>query len=55
MKKAHKGQRFAVDADVQEAFTSWLHQQPQDFYRHGIDGLVKRWDACLNNHSAYAE
>jgi histone-lysine N-methyltransferase SETMAR len=55
MKKAHKGQRFATDADVQEAITSWLHRQPQDFYSRGIDGPVKLWAACLSNHGAYAE
>jgi hypothetical protein len=44
--------RFAMDTNV---ITSWLHWQVQDFYRHGIDGLVELWDACLSNHQAYAK
>jgi hypothetical protein len=50
IKKAHKNQLFAMVTDVQDAIALWLHQQPQVFYRHGIDGLMKLWDACLNNH-----
>jgi hypothetical protein len=55
MRKARKNQLFATVADVQEALTLWLHQQPHVFYRRGIDGLVKLWDACLNIHGADAE
>jgi hypothetical protein len=57
MEKAHKNQLFTMTmvTDIQEAITLWLHQQPHVFYRHGIDGLVKLWDACLNDHRAYAE
>lgn len=38
-----------------EVITSWLHPQPQDFGRHGINRLVKLWDAFLNNHGAYCK
>lgn len=55
MKKAQKGQCFAMDTKVQEAITSWLHWQLQDFHRHGTDRLVELWDACLNKHGALAE
>jgi len=55
MKEAHEGHRFDMDAGVQEPITLWFHQQPQDFYRHGIDRLIKLWDVCLNNHGAYAK
>jgi hypothetical protein len=55
MKKAHKNLLFAMVTDVKQAITLWLHQQSHFFYRRCIDGLVKLWDTCLNNHGAYAE
>jgi len=53
MKKAQENHHFDMDAGVQEPITLWFHGQPQDFYRHGVDRLMKLWDACL--HGAYAE
>jgi len=48
MKKAHKGQHFPTGEDVQEAITLWLHRQPHDFNKCGIDGLMRL--KCLSQH-----
>jgi len=33
----------------------WFRQQPQEFYGTGFQGLVKRWDKCLNLFEDYIE
>ena len=30
-------------------------QQPKEFYAAGFQGLVKRWDKCLNLYGDYVE
>ena len=40
---AHK--KFKV---TPSAVRAWLRQQPKEFYAAGFQGLVKRWDKCLN-------
>ena len=37
------------------AVCSWFRQQPQEFYAAGFQGLVKRWDKCLNLYGDYVE
>ena len=32
-----------------------FQQQPQEFYAARFQGLVKRWDKCLNLYGGYAE
>jgi hypothetical protein len=32
-----------------------FRQQPQEFYAAGFQGLVKRWDKCLNVYGDYVE
>ena len=34
---------------------AWFWQQPQEFYAAGFQGLVKRWDKCLNLYGDYIE
>jgi len=34
---------------------AWFRQQPQEFYTAGFQGLVKRWDKCLNLFENYVE
>jgi len=34
----------AVERDVR----AWFREQPKEFYAAGFQGLVKRWDKCLN-------
>ena len=36
--------RFATDADVKQAVTSWLHTLDTNFFRVWIQALVPRWD-----------
>jgi len=32
-----------------------FRQQPKEFYAAGFQGLVKRWDKCLNLYGDYVE
>ena len=40
-----------VEIATQETF----RQQPKEFYAAGFQGLVKRWDKCLNLYGDYVE
>jgi len=42
------GERFPDDDAVERAVHAWFRQQPIEFYAAGFQGLVKRWDKCLN-------
>ena len=33
---------------VERAVRAWFRQQPRAFFTAGFQGLVKRWDKCLN-------
>lgn len=55
LKKGLKGTRFASDADLQAAITSWLREQPQEFYENGIRKLIKRWMKCIALDGDYVE
>jgi hypothetical protein len=37
------------------AVCACFRQQPQEFYATGFQGLVKRWDKCLNLYGDYVE
>ena len=37
------------------AVRAWFRQQPKEFYAAGFQGLVKRWDKCLNLFGDYVE
>jgi hypothetical protein len=45
---------FIVVAMEREV-TAWFRQQPKQFYAAGFQGLVKRWDKCLNVQGDYVE
>jgi len=49
------GERFPDDEAVERAMCTWFRQQPQEFYAAGFQGLVKRWDKCLNLYGDYVE
>jgi len=49
------GERFPDDDAVERAVCAWFRQQPQEFYVAGFQGLVKRWDKCLNLFGDYFE
>jgi len=34
---------------------AWFRPQPKEFYTAGFQGLVKRWDKCLNLYGDYVE
>ena len=54
LKQHLPGERFPDDA-VERAVCAWFRQQPQEFYAAGFQGLVKRWDKCLNLYGDYIE
>jgi hypothetical protein len=41
-------EHFPNDEAVEREVTAWFRQQPKEFYATGFQGLVKRWDKCLN-------
>jgi hypothetical protein len=41
----------AMDREV----TAWFRQQPKELYAAGFQGLVKRWDKCLNVQGDYVD
>jgi len=49
------GERFPDEDAVQRAVRAWFRQQPKEFYPAGFQGLVKRWDKCLNLYGDYVE
>jgi len=40
---------------VEIATPETFRQQPKEFYAAGFQGLVKRWDKCLNLYGDYVE
>jgi hypothetical protein len=48
-------ERFPDDDAVERAVCAWFRQQPQEFYAAALQGLVKRWDKCLNLYGDYVE
>ena len=55
LKQHLSGERFSDDDAVERAVWAWFRQQPQEFYAAGFQGLVKRWDKCLNLYGDYVE
>jgi len=49
------GERFPDDDAVERAVRAWFRLQPKEFYAAGFQGLVKRWDKCLNLYGDYVE
>jgi len=49
------GERFPDDDAVERAVRAWFRQQPKEFYAAVFQGLVKRWDKCLNLYGDYVE
>ena len=41
--------------DEHRAVRAWFRQQPKEFFAAGFQGLVKRWDKCLNLYGDYVE
>jgi hypothetical protein len=52
---AHLNIIFLDDEAVEMEVTAWFRQQPKEFYAVGFQGLVKRWDKCLNVQGDYVE
>jgi hypothetical protein len=54
-KKYVAGRRFATDADMTEAVTSWLQTLDTDFFCVRIQFLVSQWDRYFNVSGDYVE
>jgi hypothetical protein len=52
---SHLSGRFSDDDAVERAVRAWFRKQPKEFYDAGFQGLVKRWDKCLNSYGNYFE
>jgi hypothetical protein len=48
-------EHFPDEEAVEREVTAWFRQQPKEFYAAGFQGLVKRWDKCLNVQVDYVE
>jgi hypothetical protein len=48
-------EHFPDNEAVEREVTTWFRQQPKEFYAAGFQGLVKRWDKCLNVQGDYVE
>jgi histone-lysine N-methyltransferase SETMAR len=55
LKRHLSGERFPDDDAVERAVCTWFQYQPKEFYATGFQGLVKRWDKCLNLCGDYVE
>jgi hypothetical protein len=49
------GRRFAKDADVKQAVSSWLQALDTHFFYAMILSLVALWDTCLNFKGEYVQ
>ena len=54
-KTSFSGERFPDDDAVERAVRAWFRQQPKELYAAAFQGLVKRWDKCLNLYGDYVE
>jgi hypothetical protein len=55
LKHHFSAEHFPNDEAVESEVTAWFRQQPKKFYAAGFQGLVKRWDNCLNVQRDYVE
>jgi hypothetical protein len=55
LKEALGGKKFRTDDEVKEAVHNWLHSHSEDFFPHGIQTLVKRWNTCIELGGDYVE
>jgi hypothetical protein len=49
------GKCFADDEEVEKEARKWLRQQSKNVYAAGFEGLVKRWDKCIDVGGGYVE
>jgi hypothetical protein len=46
---------MSITVAVEREVTAWFRHQPKEFYAAGFQGLVKRWEKCLNVQRDYVE
>jgi [histone H3]-lysine36 N-dimethyltransferase SETMAR len=47
------GQEFEDEEDVKQAITSFIASKTTDFFKRGIENLVIRWEAVVDNEGDY--
>ncbi|KOC69193.1 Histone-lysine N-methyltransferase SETMAR, partial [Habropoda laboriosa] len=45
--------RFRKREDIENAFQQFLSLRDPDFYVHGINALVVRWQKCIEHYGNY--
>jgi hypothetical protein len=55
LKHHPSAEHFPDDEAIEREVTTWFQQQPKEFFAAGFQGLVKRWDKCLNVQGDYFE
>jgi [histone H3]-lysine36 N-dimethyltransferase SETMAR len=55
LKRGLAGKHFDSDDEVKAAVRQWLRDQPDSFFRLGIENPVARWDKCLSTLGDYIE
>jgi [histone H3]-lysine36 N-dimethyltransferase SETMAR len=53
LSNAMHGVTFSTDAELRVWLDYFFDKRPCDFYRHGIENLVERWEEVVNNHGEY--
>ena len=55
LKKFLRGMHFNDDDHLQSCVRDWLFDQPETFYRRGIESLIDRCHKCIANNGSYVE
>ncbi|KAL1474652.1 hypothetical protein MTO96_020541 [Rhipicephalus appendiculatus] len=55
MKSYLKGKHFPDDETLISEVTTWLLEQPVDFYKRGVYSCIKRWEKCVSLGGTYVE
>ena len=55
IKEGIRGQRFHTEEEVNEAFKAGIQSLTKTGVQGGIDGLLRRWQKCIDLEGAYVE
>ena len=55
LKRHLKGNSYDGDNEIKTAVTTWLKQQPEEFYRRGIHSLARKWNTAIQRRGEYNE
>ncbi|PAA51888.1 hypothetical protein BOX15_Mlig021490g1, partial [Macrostomum lignano] len=55
IKESMRGQRFSTEEDVNQAYKAGIAAVTNNGMTTGIDGLVRRWEKCIEAEGSYFE